>query len=238
MSEPYFTSALIIIEVIFSLMVLNTLKKAKASSTLLISLGIVFAIWLTSVYTMLSSGFFSATGVPQFAFTAAIFIPVILGLLAFKFSKSLSTVIKNMPTSSYLALQQMRAPFGVMFFFTASLPVWFQYIGGLGDIAAGMGALFAIGFLQKHPGKERQAIIRGNVIGILDFAVVMFLGVGIVLKMQSPDMMFDLIPLYVVPIFILLHIFSLMKLHSLQKSQAQQNESKSNDTQLSVSDIS
>lgn len=238
MTEPYFTSALIIIEVIFSLMVLNSLKKAKASNTLLLSLGVVFAIWLTSVYTMLSSGFFSATGVPQFTFAAGIFIPVILGLLGFKFSKPLARVIMNIPTSSFLALQQMRAAFGVMFFFTASLPVWFQYIGGLGDIAAGIGAFFAIRFLQKHPDKEKQAIIRGNVIGILDFAVVMILGVGIVLKMQSPDMMFDLIPLYVVPIFILLHIFSLIKLHSPLKSQAEQNKSQINDTQLSVSDIS
>lgn len=222
MTEPYFTTALIIIEVVFSLMVLSTLRKAGANNTQLMSISFVLATWLVSIFMMLSSGFFSATGIPQVAFTAGIVIPVIIGLLAFSFSKSLSLVIRNIPLSSILTLQYMRAVFGMMFFFTSSLPVWFQYIGGLGDIAAGFGAILAVQYLRKHPDRENRANIRGNVIGILDFVIVLILGAGVVLQSLSPDVMFNLIPLYVVPVFILLHIFSLLKLRTPSLQQAEQ----------------
>lgn len=122
-----------------------------------------------------------------------------------------------MSTKSFLLLQFMRAAFGIMFFFTAALPVWFQYTGGLGDIAAGFGAFLGLYCLYKNPNNERQAIIRGNLIGILDFIVVLSLGLIVVLSDHSPDIMFSLIPLYVVPLFILLHIFSLQRLSKINQ---------------------
>ena len=111
----------------------------------------------------------------------------------------------------------MRAAFGILFFFTATLPVWFQYTGGLGDIAAGFGAFLGLYYLYKNPANERQAIIRGNLIGILDFIVVLSLGTLVVLRDHAPDIMFLLIPLYVVPLFILLHIFSLQRLGKINQ---------------------
>jgi len=84
--EPYFTAPLIIAEVIFSTMVLSALKNAstgkRVKKTLMLTLGIVLALWLVSDYLMLSNGFFSATGVPQIAFAIALATPIILGLLA------------------------------------------------------------------------------------------------------------------------------------------------------------
>ena len=219
MTDTTFTSILIIIEVVFSLMLLKTLKKAGGSHSLLVTLTIIFIAWLTSVYMMLTNGFFSATGIPQIAFTAGVVIPVVLGLLATKFWQPLSAAISKITVSEFLALQRMRAVFGVMFFFTTSLPIWFQYVGGLGDIAAGVGALFALHYLNRNPDKERQANIRGNLIGILDFVIVLNLGVAVVLNGHSPDMTFNLIPLYVVPMFILLHIFSLQKLRTSKRCQ-------------------
>jgi len=216
MAQPYFTSSLIVIEIVFSIMVLIALKNAviddKKKKSLLITLGIIFTVWLGGVYTLISTGFFSATGMPQLAFAVAIAIPILLGLLAQKLWEPLNTALNNMSTESFLALQQMRAVFGVMFFFTTSLPFWFQLVGGLGDIAAGIGAFFVLQTLRGNPDKERLAIIRGNLIGILDFIIVLNFGLFVVLRTASPDIMFDLIPLYVVPLFILLHIFSLQKL--------------------------
>jgi hypothetical protein len=215
MNEYYFTAALIIIEILFSIMVLSAIRKAGAKREVLGVLGIIFIVWLGSAYFMVSRGFFSATGMPQIAFFVAVITPVILGLLAQKFWKPFGETIENMGTETFLSLQQMRTAFGVMFFFTSVLPVWFQYIGGLGDIAAGIGAFFALVGLRKHSDKEHRAIIKGNLIGVLDFIIVLNLGVFVALKDQSPDIMFDLIPLYVVPIFILLHIFSLQKLKTV-----------------------
>lgn len=212
MNESMYISTLLGIEVVFSIMVLVTLRNAGLKTVPMLMLGIVFAVWLTSVYELLMNGFFEATGRPQLSFTLGVVTPTIVGLLAVYFWKPLKAAVDAMPTSSFLRLQTMRAVFGVMFFFTTSLPVWFQYVGGLGDIAAGVGAFLAMRHYQTHPDEESRAILRGNLIGILDFLVVLNLGVFVVLQDHSPDISFNLIPLFAVPIFILLHLFSLQKL--------------------------
>lgn len=143
-----------------------------------------------------------------------------IGFLTARAWRPLREVVDAISTRDVLRLQQMRAVFGVMFFFTAALPLWFQYLGGLGDIAAGIGAFLALrqlraGSERLDADRERRAIIGGNLVGILDFAVVLTLGVLIVLRDHSPDIAFDLIPLYVVPIFLLLHLVSLQRLSAL-----------------------
>ena len=212
MNEAEFTIALIILEIIFSLTVLRTLGKAGGKTSMLAVIGVIFAAWLAAMYTLISNGFFSATGRSQLSFSVTVVIPVILGYVAVRLYMPLRQAVEAMTTEDFLRLQYWRAAFGVMFFFTAALPMWFKYVGGLGDIAAGIGAFLALAVFRKHPDQERRTIIRGNLIGILDFIVVITLGVGVVLQDQSPDMAFDLIPLYVVPIFILLHIFSVQRL--------------------------
>lgn len=211
MNDLFFTAALISIEVLFSLMVLKALRNAGAKYSVLRIVGVVFALWLATIYVLLSQGFFSSTGMPQLAFSLGIFIPVVVGYLAKLSWKPLGHAIEAMPTKSFLLLQHMRAAFGIMFFFATAVTAWFQFVGGLGDISVGVGAFLALNHFRKHPDKERQAIIQGNLMGILDFMVVLNVGVFVVLQNQSPDDMFSLIPLYVVPIFILLHIFSLQR---------------------------
>jgi len=226
--ELYFTIPLIIAEIIFSIMVLIALKKANTNNsvnkTLMFTIGTFLGLWLVSDYLMIANGFFSATGIPQVAFAIALAIPVVIGVLAQKFWEPFGSTINNMSTSSFLALQQMRTVFGILFFFTAALPVWFQTIGGIGDISAGIGAFLALHHYRKYPGNERQAIIRGNLVGILDFIIILNLGLFVVLRNESPDVMFNMIPLYVVPIFILLHIFSLQKLRQLNSQYASEEK--------------
>lgn len=212
MNETVFTTSLIILEIIFSLMVLKALCSAGAKKLMLATIGIFFMAWLATDYYLISTGFFSATGMPQVAFTLGVVIPIVIGWLAITFYPALGKVVNAMNTETFLRLQHMRAAFGLMFFFTAALPMWFKYVGGLGDIAAGIGAFFALQYYRQHPDQERRAIIMGNLAGILDFIIVISLGVFVVLQTQSPDIMFDLIPLYVVPMFILLHVYSLKRL--------------------------
>ena len=215
MNEIIFGYTLILLELLFSIKILKTLYKAGLEKSQTIFLGTVFSLWLATLYYLINIEFFSATGVPQLAFIAGVLIPIIIGYMAYKTWRPLTLAINGLSTSDYLSLQIWRAAFGVMFFFTASLPVWFQYLGGLGDIAAGLGALLAFIALQHQKISDRRAIIKGNAIGIIDFVIVLNVGAFIVLQDQSPDIVFDLIPLYVVPIFILLHIFSIQRLSKL-----------------------
>lgn len=212
MNETIFTITLIIVEIIFTFMVLKALSNAGAKKPMLLVLAVVFFAWLMTDYLLIANGFFSSTGMQQFAFTAAVIIPIIIGYTAIRLYKPLRQVVEAMTTESLLRLQYMRSAFGILFFLTAALPLWFQLVGGLGDIVAGIGAFLALRYFRNNPKKERETIIRGNALGILDFIIVINLGVLVVLKDQSADIMFDLIPLYVVPQFILFHVFSLMRL--------------------------
>jgi len=216
MHENSFTIILIIIEILFSLMLLKALSNAGAKKTMLTVIAVIFALWLCTDYMLIANGFFSATGIAQVAFTTGVVIPIIIMLIAIFAYKPLKQVVDAMTTETFLSLQLMRSVFGVMFFFTAALPLWFQLVGGLGDIAAGIGAFIALKYFSKNPDKECKAIIFGNLIGILDFIIVINFGVLVVLKDQSPDIMFDLIPLYVVPLFIIFHVFSLMRLRKIK----------------------
>lgn len=217
MNENVFTVTLIIVEIIFTLMVLKSLSNAGAKKPMLVVIALVFMAWLITDYMLIANGFFSGTGMQQVAFTTAVVIPIIIGYAAIRYYPPLWQAVDAMSTETFLRLQYMRSAFGILFFFTATLPLWFQLLGGLGDIAAGIGAFLALRYFRKNPNKERQAIIRGNAIGILDFIIVINFGVLVVLKDQTPDIMFDLIPLYVVPQFILFHVFSLMRLSKLKK---------------------
>ncbi len=210
--EKDFTVALIVLEAIFSLMILTALGKAGASKSVLMIIGTVFILWFAIAFVLLSQGFYANSDMPQLTFVMGVVIPIVLGYLAKQFWQPLAKAVDAMSTKSFLLLQFMRAAFGIMFFFTAALPVWFQYTGGLGDILAGFGAYLGLYVLSKNPSEERQAIVIGNLIGILDFIVVLSLGVIVVLQDHLADMMFLMIPLYVVPLFILLHIFSLQRL--------------------------
>jgi len=220
MNEPVYAATLVVLEILFTLMLLAVLRSSGARAPLLIVIGSTCMLWLAGVYLLLANGFFSATGMPQLAFFLTVMVLTAIGYLAARVWRPLREVVDAISTRDVLRLQQMRAVFGVMFFFAAALPLWFQYLGGLGDIAAGIGAFLALRQLRAgsdrlDADRERRAIIGGNLVGILDFAVVLTLGVLIVLRDHSPDIAFDLIPLYVVPIFLLLHIVSLQRLTAL-----------------------
>jgi len=212
MSEATFTIILITVEIIFSLFVLRAMHEAGARKNMIMGFGAIFVVWLASLTIAISNGQFSATGYPLVAFVMAIAIPVIIGVCLNRYWSPFSNIIKNLSQITILKLQWWRAAFGILFFFAAGIPQWFQALGGGGDIAAGITAFLATLSLKKNKENERAKVIAGNSVGILDFLIVLNIGVFVVLKNESPDMIFNLIPLYVVPIFILLHIFSLEKL--------------------------
>ncbi|HHB13504.1 MAG TPA: hypothetical protein ENK62_09925 [Chromatiales bacterium] len=223
MHETPYAYILVVIELLFTSMLLAALRRAGARRRTLVLSGGVLVLWLTAAYGLLATGSLAATGMPRTAFTLAVALPTVGGLLAVFLWRPLRSAVSAMPTRSFLRLQRMRAVFGSLFFFTAALPAWFQYVGGLGDVAAGTAALLALAYLRAHPDRERRAVLVGNLPGVLDFVVVMTLGVFVVLRDHAPDFAFNLIPLYVVPLFILLHVFSLRRLGHLHELAAPQS---------------
>ncbi|NBC49064.1 MAG: hypothetical protein GVY22_14000 [Gammaproteobacteria bacterium] len=65
MNEPVYAATLVVLEILFTLMLLAVLRSSGARAPLLIIIGSTCMLWLAGVYLLLANGFFSATGMPQ-----------------------------------------------------------------------------------------------------------------------------------------------------------------------------
>lgn len=220
-----FTIVLISVEILFLLLNLRALRRVEASASVLLAFAGAFLLWLGFSYYVLSQDLLSRFGNLQIGFTLMLIFPLVVGLSARQFWQGFSQVVSRLDTEAVLTLQLMRAPFGVLFFFT-DLPFWFQLVGGIGDILAGVAAYIALNRLKNNPDKVNRAIFEGNITGILDFMVVLSFGAFVVIPGlpagQPFSDMFNLIPFVVVPVFILLHVFSLQKLQGMSQQASYQ----------------
>lgn len=209
MNAQLFTTLLLGTMTVFSLVVLRTIHRASGATRVVATIGVAFASWMVATILLLSQGLLNAGNYTIPLFGIVVVGPFIAGLVAYSRSDQLRSAISTMTTVDFLQIQLWRSPFGVFFFFTADLPLWFQLLGGIGDIAAGLGAAAALRYLQRNPQNETRGIIMGNTIGLADFALVLSSGMAFVVPDVSLDLGFNLIPLYAVPIFFLTHAASL-----------------------------
>jgi len=183
----------------------NALKATGRNTKPVLLIGIIFLIWLTSItFLNFTSGIFTQ------GLFIGIGIPVLIGVLLL-LCKPYREVIKAIPQKSYMKLQALRILFGSLFLieiFFGVLPDWFRNLAGWGDIAAGVAGLIAF-ILIARLGVKKSQVIAANMVGILDFLIVLPLGLFIVVADAPIGLSINLIPLFAVPLFILQHIYSL-----------------------------
>lgn len=103
------------------------------------------------------------------------------------------------------------------------LPGNFAWPAGLGDLFVGAAAPFVVWSIVVSSPHWRRNVIALNIIGLLDFAGAIFFGVlgastpyGLLAGEATTDIMnvmpLSLIPTFLVPFFIVLHILSLLQL--------------------------
>lgn len=154
-------------------------------------------------------------------------IPVAAGVVALARSNSLRRLIDATPPA-WLVLPHVLRFVGIVFIVLAAgnqLPELFAYTAGIGDALVAAAAIpVAWALLSKRPW-SRGTLLGFNVVGLVDF--VGALGTGF-FAAPSPLRLFYttpstellsvlpmvLIPTFMVPAFILLHIFSLHQLRS------------------------
>ena len=181
---------------------------------------VVLAAWFGVAFVAAASGItgvgYAPIGVPNLAI--ALVAAVIVGWVAL-YQPAFRRAVDGVPLAWFTGYHTLRATFGV-FFLTflemGRLPEAFALRGGYGDIGAGiLGGLAAfLILLGASAGVTRAAVWVFSVVGLLDFAVVLYTG----LTTLVPDApyasfyQFVLIPTYVVPLFFLTHIFALRAL--------------------------
>ncbi len=193
--------------------------------------GVVFVstllvAWLAAAMILTWQGAYAATAASLPTIQYGIFLPIIAGVALYWSSGSVRAIIAAIPQSWLIGIQFYRT-LGVNFlllFSAAQLPGIFALPAGMGDIIVGLTAL-AIVWTYRNGTPPDRLVRRWNAFGIADLAIAV--GTGF---MSSPSALqvaaFDLpnqmitdfplalVPVFAVPLSILLHLASLAKTKS------------------------
>jgi hypothetical protein len=186
---------------------------------------VVLPLWFVVALALSSAEVFRAGAdrLPTIEF--GIFVPIAIGLVWLWRSETAIRLIDAMPQSWLVGIQFYRV-LGLIFLLLnaqGSLPSLFALPAGTGDVVVGLLApVVAVAYVRGVAGRE--LLVGGwNILGLLDLAVAIttgFLTSPSPLQMYSFDAPNELIaayPLVLVPVFgvplaVLLHVASLVKL--------------------------
>lgn len=185
----------------------------------------VFVGWFAVAWILGHSNAFvrssSETPIIQFA----LFPPIIIGLALLLGTARGRAVVAGAPQSWIVAVQVYRA-LGAMFLILwarGSMPGEFAIPAGIGDIIVGLSAPF-VAWLNAKGSPRAEAVTRAwNIFGILDLVIAV--GTGFLTSPSTMQMLaFDrpnllittyptvMVPVFLVPMSIILHVLSLWKL--------------------------
>jgi hypothetical protein len=189
--------------------------------------------WLAAAFALTWNGAWTASAERLPTIEFGIFLPIIAGVWLYRRSELLREIIAAVPQSWLIGIQTYRA-LGYTFlvlYSAALIPGVFALPAGTGDIIVGVTALL-IAWVWRASGTPPNAVVRlWNAFGIGDLVVAVatgFLSSPSALQVTSFDlpntMIADfplaLVPVFAVPLSILLHFASLAKVRSEQGNGA------------------
>ncbi len=164
-------------------------------------------------------------------------LPILLGALAIWRSELATHLIDALPQSWLVGVQLYRS-LGVIFlvlYAAGQMPAAFSWPAGAGDVAVGLLAPVVAMRYARNPEANARTVAVWNIVGIIDLVVAVTMGF-VTSPSQFQMLSFDLpnefvsafplvlVPVYLVPLSIVLHIASLVKLrrdHLLLRLSAQ-----------------
>ncbi|MBV8377740.1 MAG: hypothetical protein JO279_12135 [Verrucomicrobia bacterium] len=233
-SDPYLAVSIIGADVAISTVLLFGVWRAlratgRPPSNLLrvvLTLGSVLFAWLAvGLFLGWLDIFRSAVAQPFPYIAAAIGVPMVLGALLIRGSRLVREIVGAVPQSWLVGFQVYRVV-GVTFlvlYATGQLPGIFALPAGCGDIFVGLTALLvAVGYARWRSRWDRLVVLW-NWLGIADLVVAVATGFLSspsrfqVFALDTPNLLIGsfplvMIPIYAVPLSIVLHLASLTKL--------------------------
>jgi hypothetical protein len=193
----------------------------------------ILAAWFVFAVTTSLASWWGGPGhrIPTIQF--GLFVPIVIGVLLFWTWPLLRRTVAAVPNEWLVGLQFYRA-LGIIFlilYAAGRLPGLFALPAGIGDVAVGLLApSVAAAYARSAPGAARRVRLW-NALGIADLTIAVTLGF---LTSPSPLQLaaFDrpstliavfplsLIPVYMVPLSILLHFASLHRLREANARKA------------------
>jgi hypothetical protein len=189
----------------------------------------IIAAWFVAIVIANATGFFiAAPGAPPLALLAALTGPPLLFALAYRGSPDFAAFVQSLDLRLLTALQGLRVV-GASFIAlhaVGRLPGLFAYPAGYGDVLVGVLAPFAlVALVEQKPG-WRASVMRLNILGLIDFAGAVGTGLlasngplgllqGEITTEPLGILPISLIPTFLVPAWIIIHIATLLQLRRL-----------------------
>jgi hypothetical protein len=194
--------------------------------------GSVLFGWFAIALSLGLLGVFGPARGPIPYIALAISVPIVVGALLLRGSKQVREILGATPQSWLVGFQFFRvvgATFLVLYA-AGRLPGIFAIPAGAGDVFVGLAALFVAASYAQRREKSDWLVQLWNWVGISDLVIAVATGF---LSSPSPFQIFSLdapniligsfplvmIPIYAVPIAIVLHLASLMKLRQERRAR-------------------
>ena len=239
----WFLSCLIVgADIIIAFVLLSGVHRAllgvgrtKADRGRIVSiLGIVLFGWLGLALFLGWQGIFrSALNQPVPPIALAIGVPILVGALFIRASKQVREIIEAVPQSQLVAFQFYRV-LGVTFlvlYAAGQLPGIFALPAGWGDVMVGLTALMVGARAARR--ENDQLVALWNWLGITDLVIAVATGFLSapsrfqIFSLDAPNVLVGSFPLVMIPIFavplsIVLHLASLSKIRAAHRSVMKQ----------------
>jgi hypothetical protein len=179
--------------------------------------GIAVALGSLEVYRAVSDR------IPTIAY--GILVPIVIGGLVIARSSTMARVLDAVPQHWLIGVQLYRA-LGAIFlvlYGAGKLPGLFAWPAGLGDVLVGVLAPVIAVAYARGPDKNEDLVLGWNIFGIVDLIVAVASGFSTspspfqLFAFDQPNQLVSmfplvLIPTYLVPVSVILHLASLTKL--------------------------
>lgn len=188
------------------------------------AIGTVIAIWLVTVCVLAASGVFvGGPGKPPLAVFGCAVVPMILFAMAWRMSQVFRDFLLALDVRLIVGIQAWRfGGFGFIVLYAGHLlPGLFALPAGLGDMAIGIAAPVWLAALFKNPGAASGRRFRiWNMLGLLDFVIAFTTATICAMTIAGSagptiapmgQLPLVLIPVFMVPLFAMLHITALMQ---------------------------
>ena len=196
--------------------------RAAERLSLVFWVGLILLAWLTAVLLLSQGGFFLTLSLYPVPNIGLMFVPIIVGVTLLAKSAVFRKLVDNTYQPWLIGVQITRA-MGVVFltlYARGLMPAEFAIPAGIGDVVIGVSAPIVAAILFLDLSFGRMLAIVWNVIGSADLIVSIILGFftsptpyQLLALNNSNHLLFDfplaLVPVFAVPLSLLLHIFSL-----------------------------
>jgi hypothetical protein len=193
------------------------------------SVSILLAAWFIFALTTSLAGWYRpSSGLPTIQYP--ILVPILAGVLLFRGWPLLRRMVTIVPNEWLVGLQLYRA-LGLIFlvlYAAGRLPALFAFPAGIGDVMVGLFAPFvAAAYARSANANTAVQVRRWNWLGIADLVVAVGTGFATspspfqLASFDRPNTLIAafplaLIPVFMVPLSILLHLASLHKVRQLK----------------------